>query len=772
MRVTSTRQNQIGLELLGSLMQGYRTLPVFFPFLTGAFALFLKSTHSPATVFAWWLLLAATQIEYALFQHRFFTKARTDVDADLWTNRAAVRYFVMTVIWTGMVPLFWQPSNELQNLGLVSIQIIHFVATTTSASSRRAIFYSCTLPTAVAATVGCFAIATSIFHAIGVGVLLTYLDLARKARQARIAAEDGIRLRFDNAELIDDLASANSILESARLRAEEANTELSRREERFRALVEDAFDAIVVTDREYIITYASPSVRLIGFSPEEMIGRSTFSFLPDHEAERLKVSFDADGAWRPDSEHIEFYTKRNNGRLHWFEASVTDLRSDPNVSGFVINMRDITERKRTQTELMSQFRVLEALATGAPVEEVMTLVAKGAEETNPGTSVAVYLIDDERRLTVCATPSLPPSFRAAAERFWEKNKDKGFGQAVSSSTERLIISDLQSAANDPALIEFANTYDVRALWLQNILSRNGKGGIGAIAVHLKEARAPNAWESAYLLGATRLAGIAVNRLRAEQALREATETAELANRAKTKFLANMSHELRTPLNAIIGFSEIMRDGLFGPLGSPRYAEYAKDINDSGAHLLNVIDDILDISKIEAGRYPIEEQDMDLAAILRWSIEIMRPHTTEKNQAVGLDVPADLPLLNADIRAVRQIMLNLLSNASKFTPRYGRIDIGVRLCVDDTLEIVVSDTGIGIPADKLDEVMEPFGQVDDTSARQNGGTGLGLPITKSLVEMHGGVFRLDSVLGNGTTAVITFPAERLCGRAIKKTAAGE
>ncbi|HEY4343773.1 MAG TPA: ATP-binding protein [Parvibaculum sp.] len=770
MKVTATRQDEIGLDLLRSVMRSYRAVPLLYPAVTGAFALYLPSVYSPLLIFAWWIALALLQIDYALFQHRFFRDARDDAEG--WTNGAAARYALMNTIWIGMVPLFWQPANEIQNLGLILVQIIHVVATSMSANARRAVFYACSLPTAAAAIIGCLVSGSSTFQALGLGFVVTYLYLTRMARQSRLVAEDALKLRMHNTDLIADLAAARDTSEAARLLTEQANAELSRREERFRALVENAFDGIVVTDINTIITYASPSVRTIGFRPEQMIGRSALSFLPGSEADRVQHSLNARGGQMPAGEHLEFHTRLADGRVHWFEASVTDLRRDPNVEGYVLNLRDITERKRSQMELVSQFRVLEALAAGAPIDDVMVLVAKGAEETNPAANVAVYLTDDDRRLTVCASPSFPPSFKAAVATFWEENKDKGFGQAVASTERSLVMPDLLADDNDESVKEFARTYGVRSLWLQNILSATGRGGIGAIALYLKEPRAPNAWEQAYLLGTAQLASIAINRRRAEEDLREATQTAEMANRAKTKFLANMSHELRTPLNAIIGFSEIMRDELFGPVGSERYAEYAKDINDSGAHLLSVIDDILDISKIEAGRYPLEEQDMDLAEVLHWSIEIVRPRTHEKQLVVSLSTEPGLPLVHADVRAMRQIMLNLLSNASKFTPRLGRIDVAARIAASGDLELSVSDNGIGIPEDKLGEVMEPFGQVDDSSARQHGGTGLGLSITKSLTELHDGRFRLESVLGKGTTATLILPATRLRYPAEQKRAAAD
>lgn len=759
MDVSAARRNEIELDLLRLVMRSYRMLPLFYGVIGTAIALYVESGYPARTVTIWLGVFLATQAEYAVFQHRFFSHPPPPDAQSSWTRRCARRYFFMNLVWAFVVPLFWSAGDDIQNLALILMQVVHVIATSMTGSFRRPLYYGATLPPAGMAIAAALMAGHPIFTGMGFGFAATYLYLMRIARQSRKQAEEALALRYHNHDLIADLATARDASEAARDFAINANEELRRSEERFRALVENAFDAIVVTDENAAITYASPSVRAIGVRPEELIGREVLTFMRPGEATRIKSRLDAQGGHTPPGQPIEFYTLGPTGRVHWFESSVTDLRSDPNVGGFIINLRDITERKRSESELVGQFRVLKALAADVPIDEVMMLLARGAEETNPGARAAVYLIDQDRKLTLCAAPSFPPSFAASAAAYWEKRKDGSFGGVAEENGQRYINEDMLSDRNDPDIIAFAREHGVRALWFQGIISRGGNA-IGAVALYMPQPRRPNAAERAYLQSAAHLGGIAIDRRRAEQDLREATEAAEMANRAKSKFLANMSHELRTPLNAIIGFSEIMRDGLFGALGSPRYSEYAKDIYDSGRHLLNVIDDILDISKIEAGRYPLEEQNIDLGETLRWSIDIVRPRTTEKNQTVRLDIPAGLPQLLVDLRAMRQIMLNLLSNASKFTPEQGRIEVSVHIHPDGAVEIAVSDTGIGIPPEKLGEVMKPFGQVDDSTARQYGGTGLGLSITKSLVELHGGTFRLDSMLGEGTVATLTLPAERL------------
>jgi signal transduction histidine kinase len=253
------------------------------------------------------------------------------------------------------------------------------------------------------------------------------------------------------------------------------------------------------------------------------------------------------------------------------------------------------------------------------------------------------------------------------------------------------------------------------------------------------------------------------RLRAENDMRLAKEQAELANRNKTEFLANISHELRTPLNAIIGFSELILNNIFGPVGSPKYLDYAKDINASGEHLLDVINDILDLSKIEAGKVELSEQNVDVGAALNSCIALVKGHA----EAVGVHVEnttgSDLPALYADERKFTQILINLLSNAVKFTLAGGRVTVTAWASPQDGYRVQIADTGIGIAAEDIPKVMGSFGQVDSGLNRKFEGTGLGLPLAKSLAELHGGELELQSELGVGTSVTIRFPATRIASR---------
>lgn len=754
------RSRIVRLELYRTIMRTYRALPIFFPTVSAAVAFAFDPVYSRSAVVVWWFAIVTVHVEYACFQRRFFAADERTLDVEAWIKSTAIRYWIMNIVWLGLLPLFWQPGNDIQNLAILLIFVVHVVMASQTAFHIVAIFISVTLPLIAVVIAICISTFESAYMAIGLGCIPTYLYLVRIAEQQRIAAIEMFNLRFRNTDLIRDLGDARDLSEAARARAEEANDQLRRREHHFRALVENAFDVVLVTDENAIIQYASPAAKKIGLSPDALIGMNSLHLLTG--AQREKIVTDGIGADGPAiMRTYELPVPRDGNRTTWIEATLTNLVNDENVRGYVINLRDITERKRTETEQRSQFRVLQALATGSALDEVMSLLALGSEEVNPAARAAVFLLNDEEDLFICAAPHLPADFADWVTSFWGDQKDRGFGR-MALAGRKIVTIDLQDERHGELVASYMRKADIHTVWFQPIVSRDGKV-VGAFALYFPDARTPEKWEEDYVMGAAHLASIAIERRRAEECLRQASEAAEMANRAKTKFLANMSHELRTPLNAIIGFSEIMNQEMFGPLGSDRYREYTNDIHGSGRHLLNVIDDILDISKIEAGRYIIEEQEIDLSAVLRWSMEMMRARTMDKRQNVTLQVPDDLPNLKADQRAMRQIMLNLLSNAAKFTPDGGHIVLTVAITKAGELCISVCDDGIGIPANKLEEVMEPFGQVDDTNARQHGGTGLGLPITKSLIEMHDGGFHLESSLGEGTTATMTLPGWRLIHR---------
>ena len=290
-------------------------------------------------------------------------------------------------------------------------------------------------------------------------------------------------------------------------------------------------------------------------------------------------------------------------------------------------------------------------------------------------------------------------------------------------------------------------------------------GLGLVTAAVDHHLAGRAADEAQRLR-TYISQLEATKTELEQSLHDravALSKADAASRSKSAFLAAMSHELRTPLNAIIGFSEVMVFQAFGPITNPQYQTYVRDIHDSGKHLLSLISDILDLSRLEAGKAELHEEPIQVDSVMSDCLRMVQRQAEKSGVTLTQAIPADLPRVLADERRVKQVLLNLLSNAIKFTPKGGSITATARVG-DEGMSIAIADTGIGIAPDDITRAFESFGQVDSTVARHQQGAGLGLPLARQLMELHGGRLVLESTVSVGTTATAVLPISRVLMRA--------
>jgi signal transduction histidine kinase/HAMP domain-containing protein len=375
------------------------------------------------------------------------------------------------------------------------------------------------------------------------------------------------------------------------------------------------------------------------------------------------------------------------------------------------NIRVMVEREKAQSR-SAQNRLVEALETSHE---------------------AIALVDADARIVIANT-QLTKFFPTLSLRL---RQDTSFAEAFDRFHE-LVASSMPSS-DDNALSD-SNSYG-------DLLSAGGEFRL-ADGRWLRVSRSPTQ-EGGFFLVISDFSEIKER----EQHLHEARLAAEAASAAKSTFLANMSHELRTPLNAIIGFSEIMAGETFGKLGNPKYLEYAKDIEQSGSHLLAVINNVLDLTKSQAGKLQVRADAVDLAEITESCVKIIRQQCAQVGLGLSVNIP-ELPLtMWGDAAQLRQILLNLMSNAMKFTEPGGAIKVSAEAAAADEVMLRVADTGIGMSPDDIGVALEPFGQVDNRLARRYEGTGLGLPLTKALVELYGGSLTIDSVVGEGTEITV-------------------
>ncbi len=314
---------------------------------------------------------------------------------------------------------------------------------------------------------------------------------------------------------------------------------------------------------------------------------------------------------------------------------------------------------------------------------------------------------------------------------------------VQDMTLYLVISETEHAMLAP--------WRSAAVWVA-VFAAISLAVLGLLAWFVYRAvRQEEIWRDALVERETRLSNQAID-------LAAARDTAEIASRVRGEFLANMSHELRTPLNAVLGFSEILEKELFGPLGDPRYREFAADIYNSGKHLLDVVGNILDLTKVDAGKLELDEREVAIVEIMQVCGRLVTETANSAGIALDVRLPAHPVVLLADPTRLRQILLNLLSNAIKFTPN-GGVTVSGEM-VETAFVLTVGDTGIGMTASEAEQAMQPFRQIDSSLSRRYQGTGLGLPLSKSLVELHGGEMTVESAVGAGTTVRVVLPAWRV------------
>jgi PAS domain S-box-containing protein len=534
-----------------------------------------------------------------------------------------------------------------------------------------------------------------------------------------------------------------------------AEATASESERRLLLLAENATDVILSIGPDRRMRYVSPASReILGYPPEEMVGAPLLDYVDAEDAPRVaalleRLAGEGAGADRA----IDTYRlRRRNGMVIWIEAAFR-LAVTPDgdaADKFVATLRDVTARKAAEEALAAKHATLSEILREMP-DGIQIYDSSGNMIAWNEQLFDLSDVGPEDRDAILAAANPGRAFRYCLAR----RGDYGPGDP----DELVAAREATARARQP--VHFRRL-TATGRWLEVHATPTAEGGwLGSYRDVTKEV----AREHELQFASKRLEEQAAALRCTAEDLARAREIAEAASRSKSAFLANMSHELRTPLNGVIGFAELMAYETFGPLGDPRYGEYARDIVASGRHLLELINDILDFSKIDAGKLELQEEEIDLHATVAAAVRMLRPRAQEAALTLKLvnDLPPELSHLRADERRLKQIVLNLGANAVKFTPPGGRVAVTLAAAAaPDAAGVVirVTDTGIGIAAADLPRVLEPFAQIDHGLNRRHEGTGLGLPLTRRLIELHGGVLRLESELGIGTAVTVWLPQARI------------
>ncbi len=508
---------------------------------------------------------------------------------------------------------------------------------------------------------------------------------------------------------------------------------------------------------------------LFGLEREDIIGKHTIEIQGDVEYRKVEPYFKRALA----GEQVSFQQRRTSvdGVSRDYQSTYLPHFGDDGVQlGFYLISIDVTERMRAEEELKQQTRAADLLRK-------IAVAANHADSADEAIQVSLdelcaysnwpighaYLLSNDGSEELSSTnlwhmdnPDRFEPFRRDTERMTFQ-AGVGLPGRVVSDTSAHWMTNVEAAPNYPRSYVAQSVGIVTGFAIPVMVGRQ----VAAVLEFFTDAvieRDDQLLSIAEQVGV--LVGRVIERQRTERSLLDAKEEAEVASRAKSEFLANMSHELRTPLNAIIGFSEIINDETLGAVGNPAYREYAGHIYDSGQHLLTLINDILDISKIETGNAPLHEERVDVVDVINSCMVMVRERADAGGLTLSIDTPdTPLPQLYADARRIKQVIINLASNAVKFTEAGGSVTVKAWYNSDSGFVIQVRDTGIGIEVNDIPKALGRFQQVDSDLNRKYEGTGLGLPLAKALIEQHGGSLNLQSRVGVGTTVTVRLPAER-------------
>jgi PAS domain S-box-containing protein len=527
--------------------------------------------------------------------------------------------------------------------------------------------------------------------------------------------------RMDNGDIVWDGVTIDV---DAAHRAQEA---LREQETRLRSLTANmpgmVYQRVLHTDGRVTYPYVSPGVkRIYGYDADEVMGETTF--FPSGVVEEDRPSYRKaleESARNLTPRFWEGRERTKSGEIRWTQTYGQPRRlenGDILWDGLII---DVTDAKRAQQALSEREELLRSITSSIPGNVYRRIAHADGRVSYPFVSwglLPVYGLD-------------PAGAWADIARFISLTHPDDRGKLEETFAR---------SAREMAPFEMER---------RMVLPTGEVKWIHGVAIPKRHPNGDVVWDGVTFDVTEQKA--------AQEAIARAADEAQAASRAKSEFLANMSHELRTPLNSILGFSEVILDGVYGPLQPPRYAEYLRLVRDSGHHLLNVINDILDMSKIEAGRYSLEFGRADLSEVVAECVRMVAPAARDKAIALENSVSAPMTLARVDRRAVKQVLLNLLSNSVKFTDPNGTVSVSSAPADQGWAAITVKDTGVGIPPEAIDRIFEPFQQADASLSRRHEGAGLGLSISRRLMELHGGTLTVRSQPGVGTEVTARFPA---------------